>query len=82
MRMRKVEIMAQHTSYTEVVRFRAPDGFGEAIAEAAARDLTTSSEFVRRALAERLRSLGIDPTKTNHRRASRSTRALAYAVGA
>lgn len=56
--------MAHNTSYTEVVRFRAPDGFGEAIAEAAARDFTTSSEFVRRALVERLRSLGIEPSRS------------------
>jgi hypothetical protein len=55
--------MAQHTSFSEVVRFRAPDGFAEAIAEAAARDLTTSSEFVRRALVERLRALGIEPCR-------------------
>lgn len=59
--------MPQYTSYSEVVRFRVPNGLAEAIAEAAARDLTTSSEFVRRALVERLRSLGIDPTRTNKR---------------
>lgn len=59
--------MPQHTSYSEVVRFRAPNGLSEAIAEAAARDLTTSSEFVRRALVDRLRSLGIDPTKNSRR---------------
>ncbi|WP_262299705.1 hypothetical protein [Microvirga sesbaniae] len=70
--------MPQHTSYSEVIRFRAPDGFGEAIAEAAARDITTTSEFVRRALVERLRSLGIDPTKMNGRDNSRHEDITAY----
>ena len=50
----------QHRSYSEVVRFRAPEGFGEAISAAAARDFTTSSEFVRRIIVDRLRALGMD----------------------
>ena len=51
--------------FQETLRFRAPDGFGDAIARAAACDLTTSSEFVRRVLVERLRALGIDPVRGN-----------------
>ena len=47
--------------YSEILRFRAPPGLGDAIACAAARDFGSSSEFVRRVLVERLRLLGIDP---------------------
>ena len=50
--------------YSEILRFRAPEGFGEAIARAAARDAGSSSEFVRRVLVERLRALGIDPNNS------------------
>jgi hypothetical protein len=39
----------------------APRSLTDAIKEAAARDLTTSSEYVRRALLDRLRSDGIVP---------------------
>jgi hypothetical protein len=39
----------------------APESLTAAVKEAARRDLTTSSEYVRRALVERLRSDGIDP---------------------
>ena len=61
--------------YSETVRFRAPDGFADAIAQAAALDFASSSEFVRRVLVERLRALGIDPCRTNdgERRAARNT---------
>jgi hypothetical protein len=41
----------------------APESLAAAVKEAARRDLTTSSEYVRRALVERLRSDGIDPTR-------------------
>jgi hypothetical protein len=34
-----------------------------AVKAAAARDLTTASEYVRRALVERLRSDGVDPAR-------------------
>ena len=48
-------------AYSETLRFRAPQGFGDALARAAARDFGSSSEFVRRVLVERLRDLGIEP---------------------
>ena len=48
-------------AYSETLRFRAPQGFGDALARAAARDFGSSSQFVRRVLIERLRDLGIEP---------------------
>jgi hypothetical protein len=41
----------------------APESLTAAVKAAAARDLTTASEYVRRALVERLRSDGIDPAR-------------------
>jgi hypothetical protein len=39
----------------------APKSLAAAVKEAARRDLTTSSEYIRRVLRERLRDEGIDP---------------------
>jgi hypothetical protein len=44
----------------------APESLIAAVKTAAARDLTTASEYVRRAVVERLRSDGIDP-RPSHR---------------
>jgi hypothetical protein len=41
----------------------APESLTAAVKAAAARDLTTTSEYVRRAVVERLRSDGIDPAR-------------------
>jgi hypothetical protein len=41
----------------------APKSLAAAVKEAARRDLTTSSEYIRRVLVERLRDEGIDPTR-------------------
>jgi hypothetical protein len=41
----------------------APKSLATAVKEAARRDLTTSSEYIRRALVERLRNEGIDPAR-------------------
>jgi hypothetical protein len=41
----------------------APKSLAAAVKEAARRDLTTSSEYIRRALVERLRHDGIDPVR-------------------
>ena len=49
----------ERTHMTEVVRFKAPPGFMNAISEAASRDLSTASEFVRRTLIEKLREVGV-----------------------
>jgi hypothetical protein len=46
-----------------LIQVLAPSSLTAAIKEAAARDLTSNSEYVRRALLERLRSDGIDPTR-------------------
>ena len=68
----------ERQSYSEVFRFRAPAGLGEAIAQAAAIDFASSSEFVRRTLVERLRSLGIEPGRSVHsERMSRAAREVA-----
>jgi hypothetical protein len=42
----------------------APECLAAAVKEAAQRDLTASSEYIRRALVERLRGDGIDPTRS------------------
>jgi hypothetical protein len=39
----------------------APESLAAAVKEAARRDLTTSSEYIRRVLVARLRADGIDP---------------------
>ena len=44
---------------TEMVRFKAPPGFMDALTEAASRDLSSASEFIRRCLIEKLRERGI-----------------------
>ena len=44
---------------SEVLRVRPPAGLSEAVSRAAADDLTSVSEFVRRALVERLRESGV-----------------------
>jgi len=41
----------------------APCSLTAALKEAAARELTTPSEYTRRALVERLRSDGVDPAR-------------------
>ena len=51
----------ERQTYSETLRLRVPAGLADAIARAAAGDLTSSSEFVRRALVAHLRGLGIDP---------------------
>jgi hypothetical protein len=41
----------------------APRSLTDAVKEAAARELTSNSEYVRRAVIERLRADGIDPAR-------------------
>ena len=41
----------------------APRSLTAAVKEAAARELTTNSEYIRRAVIQRLRSEGIDPAQ-------------------
>jgi hypothetical protein len=41
----------------------APRSLTDAVKEAAARELTSNSEYIRRAVIARLRSDGIDPAK-------------------
>jgi hypothetical protein len=48
----------------------APQSLAAAIKEAARRDLTTSSEYIRRVLVERLRTEGIDPLNAQHSNAA------------
>jgi hypothetical protein len=45
----------------------APESLTAAVKAAAARDLTTASEYVRRAVVERLRSDGVDPARLARR---------------
>ena len=63
--------------YSEILRFRAPAELGEAIAQAAAIDFASSSEFVRRTLVERLRSLGIEPGRSSQSEQPSSTHEVA-----
>jgi exopolyphosphatase/pppGpp-phosphohydrolase len=52
--------MAYRTHYDELFQFRVPVGFTSAVATAATRDHTTSSEFLRRCAIARLREMGVE----------------------
>lgn len=52
------------TSFPDVLRLRTPESLTTAIREAAARDMTTASEYVRQAVIQKLRVDGIDPGLT------------------
>ncbi len=54
-------------TYFETIRFRAPEGLSAALAQAAARDFTSISEFARRALIDRLQEAGIATTVRGER---------------
>jgi hypothetical protein len=47
--------------FSELLHIRAPAALAEAVRSAAARDMGSISDFVRRCLLKELRSLGIDP---------------------
>ncbi len=49
----------ERTTFSEVIQFRASQGLNDAITRAAVRDHTTTSEYVRRVLVERLKELGL-----------------------
>jgi len=53
--------------FSEIVQFKAPDGFLSAVATLARRDYCTVSEFIRRCVITRLREEGvaIRPTDQN-----------------
>jgi hypothetical protein len=51
------------TSFPSVLRLRAPELLTTAIREAAARDMATTSEYVRQAVIQKFRVNGIDPSK-------------------
>jgi hypothetical protein len=59
----------ERIDFTEVVRFKAPPGFMSARTEAASRDLSSASEFVRRTLLEKLRECGVQAPGQGARRA-------------
>jgi hypothetical protein len=46
-----------------LIQVLAPSSLTAAIREAATRELTSNSEYVRRAVIERLRSDGVDPAR-------------------
>jgi hypothetical protein len=48
--------------FTESLRIRCPIALPRAIDKAAARNLMTPSEYVRRSVIDRLRADGIDPS--------------------
>jgi hypothetical protein len=48
--------------FTDSLRIRCPASLPVAIDTAAARNLMTASEYVRRSVIDRLRADGIDPT--------------------
>ena len=49
------------TNFPSVLRIRTPEALTAAIRKAAARDMTTTSEYVRQAVIQKLRVYGIDP---------------------
>jgi hypothetical protein len=49
----------ERIAYSQVLRVRLPAGVSEAVSRAAADDLTSVSEFARRALVEHLRESGV-----------------------
>jgi hypothetical protein len=54
--------MRRHMGLTANFRFKATPGLRAAMWKAADRDHTNASEFVRRAILEKLRELGLDPS--------------------
>ena len=58
--------------YTEVMNFRGPRGFLSAVAEAAAREKLSQSEFARRALMERMERAGVTPPPAQKSRKRRA----------
>jgi hypothetical protein len=59
--------------FTDSLRVRCPASLPTAIDLAAAKNLTTPSEYVRRSVIERLRSDGIDPGDQNKRSLSQAS---------
>jgi hypothetical protein len=53
------------TRFTDSLRVRCPPSLPVAIDKAASRHLTTSSEYIRRSVIDRLVADGIDPSKAN-----------------
>ena len=50
--------------FTDILRVRCPPILPPAIDRAAAQNLMTASEYVRRSVIERLKADGIDPVKS------------------
>jgi hypothetical protein len=55
--------------FTDSLRVRCPASLPAAIDTAAARNLMTASEYVRRSVIERLRADGIDPAQASSEKA-------------
>lgn len=53
----------EHTQFTERVLIRCPASLPPAISRAAAKNLMTPSEYVRRSVIDRLKTDGIDPAQ-------------------
>lgn len=51
--------MTRKTNYGETVQFRVPVGVHEAIARAAAKELTVPSEWLRRTIVRKLQHMGV-----------------------
>jgi hypothetical protein len=49
-----------HIRFSRYIQFRAPEKLPDAIAVVADRKMTTSSEYVRRAVIEKLKADGLD----------------------
>jgi hypothetical protein len=52
------------TGFSEMVRFRAPAGLANALAEAASREFTTPSALARRAILREIREVGVTPPQS------------------
>lgn len=50
--------MIRKKTYDETIQFRVPGGLTEAIERAAAKELTTSSEWLRRLVVRKLQHMG------------------------
>jgi hypothetical protein len=52
--------LSSHTRFPRYIQFRAPEKLPDVIAAAASKRLTTSSEYARQAIIERLKTDGLD----------------------
>jgi hypothetical protein len=59
-----------HTNFSELIRFKAPEGFTATVATAARREHVSVSQFLRQCLIANLREMGLplaaEPASAEH----------------